>query len=271
MLKIKRLGITITVLSFSFIIFSLPAHADTPDAPEWDIGGSWNISWEYNGTSYNHGITLRQDSDGNLTGDGGHPAGGAWQLYFGSVSGNTFTFSGKYIDSSGVVTPGAILYVDGSVAPDGTMSGTWADKEAGGRTGSWKSVSGIASPLPDEEEFWHGYLFETELTAAEEVHDATPALATAHAGAWFANEGTAMNYWLSVFSEEPVVDAHFHCGSPGENGPAIVDLITNPINSTGKWYGEIGRKYITHEDILQSGRDCESVIGYSIFSVPDLA
>lgn len=133
-------------------------------------------------------------------------------------------------------------------------------------------VLASAAYAAHDEDFWHGYLFETELTAAEETHDATPAMATAHAGAWFAGEGTAMNYWLSVFSEEPVTGAHFHCGSPGEDGPIVVHLGNKNPGGSGKMYGEIGRGYLTNDDIeLSTSLDCEHVIGYPITDVTSLA
>ena len=77
-----------------------------------------------------------------------------------------------------------------------------------------------------------GFLFETELTAGEETHDATPAVATGHAGAWFGPNGEFFNYWLSAFSEEPLTGAHFHCAPRGEDGPIVVHLENTSGTST---------------------------------------
>lgn len=123
----------------------------------------------------------------------------------------------------------------------------------------------------NDADFWKGYLFETELTAAEETHDATPALATGHAGAWFAGEGVDFNYWLSVFSEEPVIGAHFHCAPSGSDGPVVLSLDNKNPGGDGPFYGEIGRGYIADDDIATSGADCAATIGYPIATVADLA
>lgn len=269
MTTIRHSGLKIVLFSLALFVFSIPAYAAEA---EWDLTGSWTISSEYDGISYPvHDITIVQDDEGTLSGTGEHPSGGTWEIRSGSVSGSTFSFSAEYIEGNDVVPPGAILEVSGVIAPDGTVSGTWSDGSTGEMIGSWESTSGAAMSRVPEEDFWHGFLFETELIAAREVHDATPAIATAHAGAWFAGDGVAMNYWLSVFSEEPVQDAHFHCGALDENGPAVVSLMTEAPAAAGKVYGEVGRKYLDEEDILPSGEDCESVIGYSIISISDLA
>lgn len=136
-------------------------------------------------------------------------------------------------------------------------------------------------------DYWHGFLFETELTAAGEVGTGTPMAATssaltttAHAGAWFAGSGRDLNYWLSAFSTESIAGAHFHCGAAGQVGPVVVNLLgsmntatTSPMatSSTLAVNGEIGRGYVTDSDIASTGASCSSVIGYSIMTTQDLA
>ena len=121
-------------------------------------------------------------------------------------------------------------------------------------------------------DFQDGKLFETELTAGEETRDATPAVATGHAGAWFANDGDYFNSWLSVFSEEPILGAHFHCAAAGSDGPVVarLDNLQNGTTST-RVYGEIGRGYLSDNDIEPTGAGCAATIGYPIASVADLA
>ncbi len=122
-----------------------------------------------------------------------------------------------------------------------------------------------ASPI----EMRQGHLFETELTAAEETHDAMPATAAGHAGAWFGPNGAYFNYWLSVFSEEPLTGAHFHCAPRGEDGPVVVHL--ENIAGTSTPNGEIGREYLDDDDIAGTGAGCADTIGYAIEDLEDLA
>lgn len=130
----------------------------------------------------------------------------------------------------------------------------------------------LAFTFGAEDNFWQGYLFETALTASEEVHDATPAVATGHSGAWFAGNGVAFNYWLSVFSEEPILGAHYHCAPRGQNGPVVVHLDNKSFGTTtAPTYGEIGRAYLTNADIEPTAAGCEETIGYAITNLADLA
>lgn len=121
-------------------------------APNWDVGGSWVVAFDYLGTPYAHDMTLAQSGAGNLTGSGGHPAGGShvytWVLTSGSVSGDTIDFLADYTASADAVTPQTTMHVVGTIAPDGSMSGTWSDNYQGGvRTGTWTTTSGVATPI----------------------------------------------------------------------------------------------------------------------------
>jgi hypothetical protein len=120
-------------------------------APLWDLSGSYVINMEYLGTLYPHDMTLSQDGLGNLTGSGGSPAGAnvyMWTITSGSIDNNTFSFDANYTATADAVTPQTVLHVEGAVAEDGTLSGTWSDNYQGGeRSGSWSSESGVASAI----------------------------------------------------------------------------------------------------------------------------
>ncbi len=121
-------------------------------APTWDTTGSYVVSFEYLGSYYAHDMSLVQDGAGALTGSGGHPAGGpfvyTWVLTSGSVSDNNVTFTANYTASADAVTPQTTMIVMGTVAPDGSMSGTWTDNYQGqARGGSWETTSGQAAQI----------------------------------------------------------------------------------------------------------------------------
>lgn len=133
------------------MLFIAPARTQAVTVPLWDVTGSYVFSFEYGG-SYLHDVTLTQDGLGNLTGSGGHPAGGphvyTWVLTSGSVSGNAIIFTADYTASADAVTPQTTMTVVGTIAPNGTMSGTWSDNYQGSvRNGTWSTTNGVAVPL----------------------------------------------------------------------------------------------------------------------------
>lgn len=127
---------------------ALAANAATPN---WNTTGSYVIAMKYLGTDYLHDMVLSQDGSGNLAGTGGSPAGAqvyTWVITSGAVGGNTIAFTANYTATADAVTPQTILNITGTIAANGTMSGTWSDNyQAGTRSGTWTTTSGRASSL----------------------------------------------------------------------------------------------------------------------------
>ncbi len=133
------------------LVMVLPAGA-TAVAPSWNVTGSYVIAMNYQGGVYPHDMVLAQDGSGNLTGNGGSPAGGpyayTWVITAGSVVGNTMSFSADYTTSTDAVNPQTTMVASGTIATDGSMSGTWSDNYQGGaRAGTWSTTSGSAVAL----------------------------------------------------------------------------------------------------------------------------
>ncbi len=128
--------------------FALSAAAAIP---HWNVSGNYVVSMEYQGSFYPHDMSLTQDDAGNLTGNGGSPAGAnvyTWVIDSGTVSGSDIEFSAHYTATSDAVTPLTIMEVMGTIEEDGTMSGTWSDNYQGGtRSGTWTTNSGDPAPL----------------------------------------------------------------------------------------------------------------------------
>ena len=143
---IKKISLALASLAFAFV-----AQAATP--PSWDVTDSWDIVFNYQGSSYTHDLTLTQASNGSLTGSGGYPAGGThaytWTLTSGSVSGNEVDFTANYTAPQDAVVPQTTLTVEGTIdEEDGSMSGTWSDNYQGmTRTGTWTTSDGEAVAL----------------------------------------------------------------------------------------------------------------------------
>ncbi len=141
------LGASTLVASLAFALV-LPALAT---APNWDTTGDYVVTMEYLGSDYDHDMTLTQDESGNLSGHGGSPAGAntyLWTVQDGLVSGDSIEFTAHYTATPDAVSPQTILEVEGTIAADGTMSGTWSDNYAGDdRSGTWTTASGVAMEI----------------------------------------------------------------------------------------------------------------------------
>jgi len=139
---VNMLTAALLVLPLGFALHALAA------TPGWNVTGNYVVNINYLGTDYPHDMSLTQDSSGNLTGHGGSPAGSnvyTWVIDSGSVSGNSINFTAHYTATADAVTPLTIFNVTGTIASDGTMSGTWSDNYQGGsRTGTWVTISGNA-------------------------------------------------------------------------------------------------------------------------------
>lgn len=118
----------------------LTAQAST----EWNVDGSYVVNMNYLGTDYAHNVTLDQDSMDNLSGSGQSGAY-AWTITSGSVNDNMLEFWANYTATADAVTPQTVMHVEGVIADNGTLSGTWSDNYQGGaRSGTWTSASGTA-------------------------------------------------------------------------------------------------------------------------------
>lgn len=127
-------------------------HANAATSPGWNATGNYVVNFNYLGNDYAHDMSLTQDSSGNLTGNGGNPAGGThvytWVIDSGSVSSSSIAFQAHYTATADAVTPLTVLNVAGTIASDGTMSGTWSDNYQGGsRAGTWTTASGTAAAI----------------------------------------------------------------------------------------------------------------------------
>jgi len=125
----------------SQLVSPLSAHAANPN---WDVTGAYVVTFD----GYQHDMSLTQDNSGNVTGNGGYPAGGpftyAWAITSGTVVGNAMNLTADYT----LGATGTTMHMTGTIAPSGSMSGAWDDNYGGSRVGTWSTVSGNAAVLP---------------------------------------------------------------------------------------------------------------------------
>jgi len=109
------------------------------------------------GGSYDHDIKFTATPDGTLTGTGGYPAGGSYSI----LEGVTGTISGTSITMH-ITQPGS-YFADaiGTIAPDGTIVGTWQDNN--GVTGTFSTQTGFVVKTGTGSTGWPG-LFSSRIT-----------------------------------------------------------------------------------------------------------
>ncbi len=143
----KKLLAKIALLATVAAPFTVPFLSSA--ATTWDTTGNYVIAFEYGGADYQHDVHLVQDGSGNLTGNGGSPAGAntyTWVITSGTVADNTIDFLANYTATPDAVSPQTIMHVIGTIASNGTISGTWSDNYAGGsRSGTFTTTSGAAN------------------------------------------------------------------------------------------------------------------------------
>lgn len=144
--KLKQFfGVGVGVIAL--LIIGVPAVSS---AATWDVTGDYVIDM-YLENSNPHDMFLVQDSENNLTGNGGSPAGSnnyTWVITSGSVNSNLIEFFADYTATQDAVNPLTTIHVLGKIALNGTMSGTWSDNYKDGlREGTWTTTDGTATEV----------------------------------------------------------------------------------------------------------------------------
>ncbi len=125
-------------------------ESTTNCSSSWDVTGTYVLDFKLNGdpTIYSHDAFLTQTGT-SVSGNGGYPVGGpyaySWHITSGSVTGNTVSLSILYDTGA----TGTVMTMAGSIASNGTMSGTWQDNFGGTRNGTWATNSGNATKVAE--------------------------------------------------------------------------------------------------------------------------
>lgn len=119
-------------------------------AAPWNVTGNYEVTFfldpDTSTTPYVHHATFTQTGT-TVTGDGGYPATGGdayhWNITSGTQPGNSLNLTAVY--DLGAI--GTTMHMAGTIAPDGTVTGTWDDDFGGTRTGTWSITKGVSVPL----------------------------------------------------------------------------------------------------------------------------
>ena len=124
---------------------ALPLLTPTPVAASssWDLTGTYTIVFTTGGTPYTHSMTISSmdTSTGAFSGTGYYVADPTftWNIT-GTVTDSSLTFTLVYTGNSA----GYTLNGSGTIASDGTLSGTASD---GTNNFTWATTSGAATPV----------------------------------------------------------------------------------------------------------------------------
>ncbi len=131
-------GLFVWVLVFGFL-----SQSKAVVTSFWNLSGNYEWSFfldpDTSVTPYTHHVTLNHTGL-SVNGNGGYPVTGGdtfhWNITSGTLTDNDFSLTAIY----DVGANGTIMHIFGTIASDGTMSGTWDDNYAGStRTGTWNS------------------------------------------------------------------------------------------------------------------------------------
>ncbi len=127
-----------------FLVITLLFGVSTTKADiMWDVTSISNIDVFYQGNTYFHITDLVQVGTSITGGSLVHP-GFPKDIDSGSVIGNEIDVMAHYRDF-----PSVTMTLEGTIALDGSMSGTWLDTWANSdRTGTWESTTGSAVRVP---------------------------------------------------------------------------------------------------------------------------
>lgn len=121
----------------------------------WNVTGSYVINVRWLDVDYPETLILTQNGT-NITGVSLDtiPPASYFVVYNGSVIGNVINI---YANKGSLV-----VHMSGTIAADGSMSGSWADEAPGIRTGTWATTSGVAAKTYTGDAGFTG-LFNTQL------------------------------------------------------------------------------------------------------------
>ena len=131
------------VLAVGMLAAVIPATVFAAGGSYWNVAGTYDVNVNYASVDYGETLTLAQAGPGTITGTSiGAPCTSLctnFTITSGSVVGDNVTFV--------TGSPFPITFT-GTIAADGSMSGTWLDGPGGlGRDGTWSTTSGTATSV----------------------------------------------------------------------------------------------------------------------------
>jgi len=132
------------------------SNSYTKNIPRWSLEGDWTLEFMYLGSPYIHEMTVTiQQLGGSFEGYGHYvPDPEYTWTVTGTVSGSNVAFRIVYTGKNS----GYFVDAVGTIASDGTMSGTWSNPS---QSGTWSSTAGKATLLGYVGSGWSGLFTNT--------------------------------------------------------------------------------------------------------------
>lgn len=168
----------------------------------WNVTHTTSFTYFLTGdlvNGYKHHVTLTQNGE-TVGGFGGFPFTGAetynWTITAGAVVGNTLTLTMTYA----LGAPGTVMHMTGTIAANGSISGSWSDNFGGTRTGTFTAPAGSATVVTGT--CAKGTAYYSDDAGLWYVVD-VQAVSVSGADAWFAGPVVSSNFgaegnWLFV-------------------------------------------------------------------------
>jgi len=242
-------AITLAVGSGAGMSFALLGTTHAAPPPAWNANGTYTIDFEYLGGHYVHDAMVSgQNATGDSTVSGGYPAGGPYAYAWNgaaNVSSNTVMLAVDYT----VGAPGTHMDMTGTVAPDGSMSGTWTDNFGGSRAGTWTTATGHATPIVNgcnfDESVPGVWTLLADCTATAEINVPTSTTldgANHTITAGFAKTDNSNNAVLGVISDANVTIENLTInGVGGTNLHGINTYVSTNVHVTNVTVNDINR------------------------------
>jgi len=126
----------------------------------WNIVGDWVLRLHYGGSIYDHDVVIINQIGGVLTGTGGYPISGPPYNYpYNETITGTIDFMSGDVFIRSDYENSYWYEATGTIASDGTMSGTWHG--SGQPTYTWESIQGAATKTHTGNKSWPGLFTST--------------------------------------------------------------------------------------------------------------
>jgi hypothetical protein len=198
----------------------------------WNVTGVSQLTFRLTDdtTDYTHHVTLTQSGQ-SVGGSGGYPLTGGdvyhWNIDTGSLVGDALSLTASY----DLGAPGTVMHINGTVAPDGSINGTWDDNFGGARTGTFTAPAGSATASATYCGKGNAYYSDAD---GNWYFVNVKAVNVSGADAWFAGPVVAGNVGAGQWLFVKVHDG----GEPGKNvdqaSGSFTDEITAVNGVTGK-------------------------------------
>jgi hypothetical protein len=247
--KVKFMAITIVLALVLSLVLALAGPVAAIAPVSWNVSGNWVFDFLEGSTVVStYGVTLSQIGTA-LTGTAVFPISGP-TVYGWTITGavtNGIDFTATYTTTPTNGYPGPVT-VNGTIASDGSMSGTWSQASPAG-SGSWATTSGHAT-AGSTATFYGTDTHATIDVTAPTVPNFAPfvfgdnvTISSADGAVVVVLNSQSPSLW-TVTAKDLNTDAWSgYMTTAGETGKLINQLLISPNNFVAQYWANTGFSY----------------------------